>query len=92
MPPIEGLFAPVTPERLYSRRLDVILNPVARLYFLIEAQSYRGTSSFDLTNAMVENLGIGRGQKSKLLRVLEQRGLITVIRDGQTTVRVSSIE
>jgi hypothetical protein len=90
MPPIDDLFSPITLEMLHNRQFDVIHPPITRLYHFIVAQSYRGTQPFDLTNKMAAKLGIDRFQKSRHLAELERLGLVTVIRDGQATVRVSA--
>ena len=90
MPPIEGLFAPTTLERLYDRQYHKVYPPLTRLYLFIVAQSYRGTQPFELTNAMAAKLGINRHHKSEYLGMLERHGVVAVIRDGQATVIVSA--
>jgi hypothetical protein len=82
-------FAIVPLRWLRNRRWDDFLPPRLRLYLYLQYRSRRGAKEVRLTNGEAAELGIETKQeKMRVLRLLEARGLITVL-PGPGTVCVT---
>jgi hypothetical protein len=83
-------FAIVPLQWLLNRRWDDIFPTRVRLYLYLQYRSHRGAEEVRLTNREAAKLGLGTKQeKMRVLRLLEDRGLITVMPTGPRTVCVT---
>lgn len=65
--------------------------PALRLYLLLQYVTKRGTRPMRLTNDMLAMARIVRQHKTRYLGVLERRGLIAVVRDGNRNPEISLV-
>jgi hypothetical protein len=74
-----GLWDAVPLAHLTDRQWDEFYPPMARLYHYLRIKSRRGKKPVRLTNkTAADELGLSRWQKCRLLRRLEQKGLVVV--------------
>jgi hypothetical protein len=80
LPRTAGLFSPLPLAWLVDRKWDVVMPPVPRLYHYLRIKSRRSLYPVTLTAEMAAEIGLSRLQRWRALRVLEQAGVVEVVR------------